>query len=215
MVTDTQMHKRASLKDKDGREFGHMSEIEGIVADSPEKIRGDRTERLFYEEAGSDKHFKKKWIQGEALINVMEEKVGTRIGWGTGGDEGAAIKGIRDMVTNPQTYNVLPYVNRHTPDGRELLSAMFIPAYVTVFRLIDKRGWVDPEQGRDYYEKKRLSKAADPKGLLMYKAEYCFTIEEALMGEGDNMFPRDELAEQEAAITIYKTVEAPKYGHLA
>lgn len=60
MVTNTGMFKRASKKDKDGVEFGHMSEIEGIVADSAEKIRGDRTERLFYEEAGSDKIFKKK-----------------------------------------------------------------------------------------------------------------------------------------------------------
>ena len=60
MVINTTMHKRASLRDKDSREFGHMSEVEGIVADSPEKIRGDRTDRLFYEEAGSDKHFKKK-----------------------------------------------------------------------------------------------------------------------------------------------------------
>lgn len=60
MVTNTNMHKKASLRDKDGREFGHMAEIEGIVADSPEKIRGDRTERLFYEEAGSDKFFKEK-----------------------------------------------------------------------------------------------------------------------------------------------------------
>ena len=30
-----------------------MSEIEGIVADDPNKIRGDRVERLIYEEAGS------------------------------------------------------------------------------------------------------------------------------------------------------------------
>jgi hypothetical protein len=46
MVLDSKSHKRASKKDKYGTEFGHMAEIEGIVADSPEKIRGDRTERL-------------------------------------------------------------------------------------------------------------------------------------------------------------------------
>ena len=70
----------------------------------------------------------------------MEQKVGTRIGWGTGGDEGAAIKGIRDMALNPHTYNVLPYLNRYTPDSREIYSSMFIPSYVTVFHLIDSRG---------------------------------------------------------------------------
>jgi hypothetical protein len=33
-----------------------MSEIEGIVADNPGKVRGDRTERLIFEEAGSNKN---------------------------------------------------------------------------------------------------------------------------------------------------------------
>ena len=60
MVINTNMYKRASKKDTNGNEFGHMAEIEGIVADSAEKIRGDRTERLFYEEAGSDRIFEKK-----------------------------------------------------------------------------------------------------------------------------------------------------------
>jgi hypothetical protein len=60
MAVNTTLHKRASLKEKDGREFGHMAEIEGVVADHAWKIRGDRTERLFFEEAGSDKLFEKK-----------------------------------------------------------------------------------------------------------------------------------------------------------
>ena len=42
--------------------------------------------------------------------------------------------------------------------------------------------------------------------MLIYKAEYCFTIEEALIQQGDNMFPREELAEQMARIEIYKDV---------
>jgi len=48
----------------------------------------------------------------------------------------------------------------------------------------------------------------------MYKAEYCFTIEEALIGQGDNIFPKEQLAEQFAALTIYKTIPEPSKGHL-
>ena len=51
---DNIKNKRASLLTPEGVEFGSMSEIEGIVADNPRKIRGDRTERLIYEEAGSN-----------------------------------------------------------------------------------------------------------------------------------------------------------------
>lgn len=216
MVIDSNMHKRASKKNKDGTEAhdSHMSEIEGIVADDASKIRGDRTERLFYEEAGSDKIFKKKWVQGEALINVMEEKIGTRIGWGTGGDEGSSIEGIRDMTTKPLAWGILPYKHNHTPAGETVYTSMFIPAYKAVLSLIDERGWCDPELGKQYYNKKRLEKAEDPKGLLMYKAEYCFTIEEALSNQGDNLFPKEELAEAEAAITIYQTTPKPESGYL-
>ncbi len=145
MVINTATHKRASMKDKRGEEFGHLSEIEGIVADEPQKIRGDRVERLFYEEAGSDKHFQKKYLQGEALITVMGgRRIGTRIAWGTGGDSGPALSGIRHMTNNPEAYNVLPFRHNYTPDGKYILSAMFIPAYRVVtddtVKLVDKRG---------------------------------------------------------------------------
>jgi hypothetical protein len=80
MAIDTNTYKRASKKTKDGSEKGHMSEIEGVIADSAEKIRGDRTERLLFEEAGSDPNLKSKYIQGEALIKVLGgSRVGTRI----------------------------------------------------------------------------------------------------------------------------------------
>ena len=52
MVKNTDMHKRASKKDKEGREFGHMAEIEGIIADDPNKVRGDRCERLLVGQTG-------------------------------------------------------------------------------------------------------------------------------------------------------------------
>lgn len=216
MVVNTVMHKRASKKDKYGKESGHMSEIEGVIADSAEKIRGDRTERLFFEEAGSDKIFKKKYLQGEALITVLGgERIGTRIAWGTGGDEGVALEGIRELATNPVFFNVLPYKHNYTPDGQYVYTSMFIPAHRMVSHLVDSRGWCDPDEAKKWYIKEREIKAKDPKGLLIYKAEYCFTIEEALIQEGDNIFPREELAEQEARITIYKEVPTPTQGYLS
>lgn len=43
-------HKRASLLNKDREEYGWMSDIQGIVADEPRKLRGDRVDLLFFEE---------------------------------------------------------------------------------------------------------------------------------------------------------------------
>ena len=215
MVKNTDMHRRASIKKKDGTEAGHMAEIEGIVADSPEKVRGDRVERLLFEEAGSDKVLKKKYIQGAALINVLGgDRIGTRIVWGTGGDAGAALEGITDIILNPDTYNVLKFKHNFTPSGESVLTGMFIPALRMASSVVDSRGWCNLEASRRHFDAERLLMAADPKALLIYKAEYCYTIEEALIRQGDNMFPREELAEQMAHIDIYKDVPIPKAGSL-
>jgi hypothetical protein len=39
-------------------------------------------------------------------------------------------------------------------------------------------------------------------------------MEEALIQASENMFPREELAEQDANITIYKNVPTPEVGFL-
>lgn len=215
MVINTATYKRASKKTTDGDEAGHMSEIEGLVVDSPEKMRGDRTERLFMEESGSNKVFTKSYLQANALITVLGgDRIGTRFAWGTGGDSGSAIEGIKDMTLKPDVYNVLKFKHNYTPDGRYVYTAMFIPATRNVARFTDERGWCDPVKAREYYDAERLTMAEDPKALLIFKAEYCYTIEEALIQQGDNMFPREELAEQAAQIDIYKSTPKPHNGYL-
>ena len=54
------MHKRASIKNRDLSEEGHMSEIQGIIADEPDKLRGNRVQKLIFEEAGADPALEKK-----------------------------------------------------------------------------------------------------------------------------------------------------------
>jgi len=53
---------------------------------------------------------------------------------------------------------------------------------------IDERGWTDPDKARKFHEAERVKKANDPKGLLIYQAEFCFNAEEAFALEGDNKF---------------------------
>jgi len=53
---------------------------------------------------------------------------------------------------------------------------------------IDERGWTDPDKAKKFHEAERAKKANDPKGLLIYQAEFCFNAEEAFALEGDNKF---------------------------
>lgn len=81
---DNAYHKRASKVDKEGNEYGRFSNIIGLVADNPRKIRGERCARLFFEESGSQPHLSTGWVQGEALITRGGRRIGCRYAWGTG-----------------------------------------------------------------------------------------------------------------------------------
>ena len=79
---DNAYHKRASKVDKDGVEYGRHAQIIGLVADKSSKIRGQRCQRLFYEESGSAPNLTTSWVQGEALITRAGRRAGTRFAWG-------------------------------------------------------------------------------------------------------------------------------------
>lgn len=206
-VKDSILDKKASIYKKiDGQEVedGWMSEIVGIVADKPNKIRGDRTDLLLYEESGSWPNWKKAFLQGDALVCIQGEKFGIKLGWGTGGDQGPALEGLADAYYNPETYNVLPYKHCCTGGGEEVITAYFIPAYNIVNRpgYIDHRGYTDPEKGKEYYDGERAKKVGDPEAYLIYCAEYCYTAEEALALEGVNKFNKILLTDQLTGIKL-------------
>lgn len=84
LVVNNNDTKRASIKTPDGIEYGWMSEITSIVADTSDKIRGDRIDRLIFEEAGSNKVLTDSWIKGDALVALGGKHFGSRIALGTG-----------------------------------------------------------------------------------------------------------------------------------
>ena len=47
MKVNNALHKRTSKTNNEGREWGRMNNIEGIVADNINKVRGIRSSRLF------------------------------------------------------------------------------------------------------------------------------------------------------------------------
>ena len=76
---------------------GWQSTVLGIVADDPQKLRGDRADFLIYEESGSWKGLDTAITQGEALIEIGGVRFGVSVIGGTGGDSGAALEGLRKV----------------------------------------------------------------------------------------------------------------------
>lgn len=130
MVINNIMHKRTSKQDNERREWGRKNDIEGIVADNTNKVRGRRIDRLMFEESGSFSNLRTAWIKGEALVTVSGARKGIMSAWGTGGDsDPKALAGLSELFNNPESFNILPYKNNYSEDGEIQYTGYFIPAY--------------------------------------------------------------------------------------
>ena len=133
----------------------------------------------------------------------------------TGGDSGPALEALNKMFYNPEAYKILPYKNYYTQDGSVQYTGFFIPAYTMWFgddegnKGFDERGVVNEDLAKAHFIKE-FSSIVDPKLLLMTKAEFCFTPEDAFILEGTNRFDQELLIDQYNALTLHKTIEPPK-----
>ena len=66
---------------------------------------------------------------------------GSRIALGTGGDE-VALEGLTNIFSNPEGFNVLPFKNYDTFDGKPEYTAFFLPAHKFALKkeYLDSRG---------------------------------------------------------------------------
>lgn len=86
-IKDTELSvKSGYLYKKEGQfvESGWQSAIVGILADKPSKIRGDRTDLLIYDEAGSWTGLTTAIVQGQELCEVQGIPRGIMVFGGTG-----------------------------------------------------------------------------------------------------------------------------------
>lgn len=217
VVNNALMRKASYIEMRNGLkiESGSMAVIKGIVADSPNKIRGDRTDLLLYEEGGSWINSTKAFIQGDALIHIQGQQFGYKVIGGTGGDSGAKLEGLRTIFYNPESFNVLPYKHNYSQTGDTVFTGFFLPAFSIVKgEYMDKRGYTNPEKGREYYDKQRARFLNSPKDLITYSAEYCYNPEEAFNLEGDNKFNKVNIAEQLTRIRALKQCPPIETGYL-
>ena len=209
-VVNQALKKRAShwVKNSNGQdvEDGFMSQVEGIVADKDSKIRGNRTDLIILEEAGSNPIFTKSFVKAEALTTLGGNKIGVIMAGGTGGDTGAQMAGLKDMYYDPLSVDVLPFYHNYTPTGEYIYSAFFIPAYTALYKkeFVDNRGVCIQEKAKAYFEKEWAKRQKTPKKLVDYKAEFCYTADDAFALEGTNKFNKVFLVNRLAELQIYK-----------
>lgn len=193
---------------------GWQSMIEGVVADDPQKIRGDRVDIMILDEFGSWPDSEKAFVQAQALVEVQGVAFGIIQAGGTGGDKGPALAGLNTIYYNPEPYGVLPYRHNYTSDGSTILSGYFVPAFTQsmVPGMTDHRGYCDIEANKAYLQAKRDKFLNTPQAMIHYCAEYCWTAEEAFALEGDNQFNKVLLSDQLAQIRLHTDTPKPVSG---
>jgi hypothetical protein len=121
-------------------------------------------------------------------VELGGTKIGTRIGGGTGGDSGPNLAGLAKMFNDPIQFNVLPYKNAYTRDGKIQYTGFFIPAHEFSLKpeFLDNRGVTDKIRFREHYEKQRALMTGST--LMTYCAEHCFIPNEALYKQGEPVY---------------------------
>lgn len=180
-------------------EVGWMSQIIGVVADNPSKLRGFRLDILAMDEVGSWKNFAKAYIQATALVGPMKSAWGIRVCGGTSGDTKEALDGLQRMFYHPEAYGILPHRHKYTQNGAEVLTSFFIPCMKIPKdrrRFLEHRGYVDPDAVIEWQNEVRAAMANDMQALMDHSAEYPFNDTEAFASGASNKFDRATIAEQ-------------------
>lgn len=127
------------------------------------------------------------------------------------GDSGPALASLAKMFNDPIQFNVLPYKNDYTRDGKIQYTGFFIPAHEFALKpeFLDSRGVTDKIRFREHYEKQRA--LMNGSTLMTYCAEHCFTPDEALLRQGDNIFNSELVSEQLTNIRVHKQGIKPKH----
>lgn len=66
------------------------------------------------------------------------------------GDSGPALAGLAEIFSDPEAFNVLPYKNNYTADGKTQYTGFFIPSYSFMLGsdFTDHRGVTDRTKAR-------------------------------------------------------------------
>lgn len=223
---DRNTHKRASFQkiDENGNkiEDGYKSEIIGVtLKNDANRARGKRGKLILWEEAGSFKNLLQAWTVARPSVEEDGVAFGLMVAYGTGGDEGSAFDGLKEMFYHPDGYNVQSFNNEwdEGADGSEC--GFFVPAYANMSVLdesgnrlyMDTDGNTRKNKALEYMQSERqvvIDGSTDTRAVDRYIAENPATPMEACLELTGNIFPKKDLQLQLAKIRLNKKLQSHK-----
>ena len=208
-LTATRMERVSGFKVKDefGKETeqGYLSAITGItLKNDPERLRGTRGKLVLFEEGGKFPGLETAWqIERPAVETDDGVAFGLLIAFGTGGTEGAAFDGLKNMFYHPDAFNVLGFPNIWDDNAESTKCGFFSPSY---WNLESEDGLYMDSSGNskksDAIERLIIERnkvrdgGASQEAIDRFISERPMKPAEACLELGKNIFPKKLLMDQ-------------------
>ena len=185
-------------EDTEGNKKGPQNLVLGAaIGDNPDKTRGKRSDWMFGEEFGKFGKFSDWW--DTSMPNVQEGELVFGLGYvvGTGGTEGNDFTGALNMINSPEANHIygLPNIYDKGSNGSKH-SIFFFPAYVNYKPYYNHDGVSDiigAMLSEIAYRHHLKYSTDDPLKLTRRKAEFAFTIQDAIMRRDSTIYPVADL----------------------
>jgi hypothetical protein len=202
------MHQKASFIDEFGDEKGSMAEIQGVILNNANKIRGKRALKVTFEEAGSFPDLLQALEIAKGNVQAGSVYTGQITVGGTGGEEGPSLEGLQSIWENPNAHDFLAL-----PDifgGTDEQVGYFCPVYRTDLTSMDDNGNVDYKLAIATDDRYRAMAKTDknPKAFDKRIAEYPRTPSESFNRISGNEFEVAKIDKQIKRIETQKAIKA-------
>lgn len=212
-LTSTRMERVAGFKitDEFGKqtEQGYLSSITGItLKNDPERLRGTRGKLVLFEEGGKFPNLETAWrVEQPAVETDDGVAFGLLIAFGTGGTEGGAFDGLKNLFYKPEAFNCLAFPNIWDNGQEQTKCGFFVPSWSNM-ESTDQNGkqkFMD-QYGNSIKEKaieeliaqrnKVKDGGASQTSIDRFISERPLKPQEAVLELGKNIFPRQLLMNQ-------------------
>lgn len=227
-LTATRMERVSGFKIKDefGKETeqGYKSAITGVtLKNDPERLRGIRGKLILFEEGGKFPNLETAWRVAQPS---MEDDDGTAFGlmiaFGTGGTEGGAFDGLKELFYNPNAFNVLAFPNIWDDNAEQTQCGYFSPIYLNMegydengnYKFMDKDGNSLIDKAiKSVIDQRNSVKdgGATQQSIDRFISERPIKPQEAVLELGKNIFPRKLLMDQLTRIRTNKKLQSMKH----
>lgn len=212
-LTSTRMERVSGFKitDEFGKqtEQGYLSSITGItLKNDPERLRGTRGKLVLFEEGGKFPNLETAWrVEQPAVETDDGVAFGLLIAFGTGGTEGGAFDGLKNLFYKPEAFNCLAFPNIWDDGQEQTKCGFFVPSWSNMESTDDngKQKFMD-QYGNSIREKaieeliaqrnKVKDGGASQTSIDRFISERPLKPQEAVLELGKNIFPRQLLMNQ-------------------